>query len=364
MARYPLRQLSFVQDDAGYRRFPASQSGTRPSWRHRGRRWIQRHQALCDQLWFCSMCVLWYMSSAMTNNLGKQVMMAWRHPVTLTFVQFGFVALFCQIVAATTGAFGRLQPLNVSRFVTVVPLSIFQVTGHIFSSVAISRIPVSLVHTVKALSPLFTVLIYRIVLKRAVSHRVALSLIPLTCGVVLVTMTPHVQFNAIGLTCALASTIVFVLQNIRSRHHPDPAGTDAVHAALSMLFWASTFAFVLMFPLWLYYDRVAVADLWRARRASSSGAPPPRAAPGMGIPMLLVLNGASHFAQNVLAFYLLGLTSPVTYSIASLVKRIFVISAAMLYFGDRVNAVQGAGIVLTFGGLWLYQSAKGQKGSH
>lgn len=52
------------------------------------------------------------------------------------------------------------------------------------------------------------------------------------------------------------------------------------------------------------------------------------------------------------------MTSPVTYSIASLVKRIFVIVMSIIWFGQVVSFAQWIGILLTFVGLWMYQSAK------
>ncbi|KAJ3393956.1 suppressor of loss of ypt1 [Lobulomyces angularis] len=58
------------------------------------------------------------------------------------------------------------------------------------------------------------------------------------------------------------------------------------------------------------------------------------------------------------AFTILSLVSPVTYSIASLVKRIFVITASIIWFGDSVSKLQGFGIFLTFLGLWMYDQAR------
>lgn len=58
------------------------------------------------------------------------------------------------------------------------------------------------------------------------------------------------------------------------------------------------------------------------------------------------------------AFTILSIVSPVTYSIASLVKRIFVILASIIWFGDGVSRVQAFGITLTFVGLWMYDLAK------
>jgi multidrug transporter EmrE-like cation transporter len=70
------------------------------------------------------------------------------------------------------------------------------------------------------------------------------------------------------------------------------------------------------------------------------------------------LNGCTHFAQSWFAFTTLQISSPVTYSIASLVKRIFVIVMSIIWFGQQVSILQTMGILLTFVGLWMYQKAK------
>ena len=72
-----------------------------------------------------------------------------------------------------------------------------------------------------------------------------------------------------------------------------------------------------------------------------------------------VLNGTVHFAQNIIAFIILASVSPVTYSIASLFKRVAVICIALVWFNQHVHPLQGVGIGLTFLGLWMYNNAKG-----
>ncbi len=71
------------------------------------------------------------------------------------------------------------------------------------------------------------------------------------------------------------------------------------------------------------------------------------------------LNGVVHFAQNIIAFIILASVSPVTYSIASLFKRVAVICIALVWFNQQVHPIQGVGIALTFLGLWMYNNAKG-----
>jgi len=116
-------------------------------------------------------------------------------------------------------------------------------------------------------------------------------------------------------------------------------------------------AFLLMIPIWAATDLrlflTATADPSHishpshAREATHS------------VPTYLLANGTVHFAQNIIAFIILASVSPVTYSIASLIKRVAVICIAIAWFAQRVHPIQGLGIGLTFFGLWLYNGAKG-----
>ncbi|KAI8802959.1 triose-phosphate transporter family-domain-containing protein [Cladochytrium replicatum] len=331
---------------------------------------------------FLVLCVLWYSTSAMTNNLGKQILNIFRYPVTLTLVQFAFVAFFSVLVEKL--GWGRLRPWSREIVMTTAPLSGFQIVGHIFSSIAISRVTVSFAHTVKALSPLFTVIIYRVFYSIAYSPRVYLALIPLTVGVMLV-CSNKVSFNLVGFVCALGSTITFVLQNIFSKKlFTSPTAADILHSKangsangsagantkptmkkldkLNLLFYSSALAFSMMFPIWFYSEGTTLlfsprtpGPIAAVGSASIPTAPPPAA---LYVAFLFFLNGTSHFLQNMFAFWILSLVSPVTYSIASLVKRIYVIVASIIYFGDAVAPLQSFGIVLSVVGLYTYDLAK------
>src|SRR5579862_3828732 len=114
------------------------------------------------------------MTSALTNTSSKSILTAFPQPATLTLIQFSFVSGWCLL----SDYMARCYPIlrvdipalkhgirRPSREVvmTTLPLAAFQVGGHLLSSTATSKIPVSLVHTIKGMSPLFTVLAYRFV---------------------------------------------------------------------------------------------------------------------------------------------------------------------------------------------------------
>jgi multidrug transporter EmrE-like cation transporter len=183
-------------------------------------------------------------------------------------------------------------------------------------------------------------------------------------------------FNLLGFLCALLSTLIFVVQNIWSKRMFNDRRLDK----LNMLLYSSTMSFLLMTPLWFWSEGHAMlfdGDLSTATTAPNTSPDTPLSSnssdthwflvqwllphsdfPTLTIMTLFFLNGCSHFCQNVFAFSILSLVSPVTYSIASLIKRIVVIVVSLVWFGQAVSGMQAVGIILTFGGLWMYQRAK------
>ena len=123
----------------------------------------ERLSLTSTQVKFVFLCLLWYMSSALSNNSAKQILNTFKAPVTLTFVQFAFISGWCGLLAVVQQLRGRhsralFGAKNGIRFptreiiLTTLPMSFFQIAGHIFGSLATSQIPVSVVHTVKVSS--------------------------------------------------------------------------------------------------------------------------------------------------------------------------------------------------------------------
>lgn len=304
---------------------------------------------------FVALCVAWYCSSALTSTSSKTFLNVLDAPATLTIVQFFFVAVWTGSLAQIGSKYriAWLATMPVRKpdshiWRTTAPMSLFVLTGHLFSSVATSKIPVSTVHTVKALSPFFTVLAYAFLFGVQYSTKTYISLIPLTLGVMLACSSSFTTNGSVsGLACAMGSTLIFVSQNIFSKkvlfHERNDEPTNKRLDKMNLLFYSSFTAFLLMVPIWLIKESTLVF----------------RSYIPWAVYFELFFNGASHSAQNVLAFTLLSMISPVTYSIASLIKRIFVIIVAIAWFGQPTNMVQACGIALTAAGLWLYDRAKG-----
>lgn len=316
---------------------------------------------------------MWYASSALTNTSAKSILNAFDKPATLTMIQFLFVSGYCALFSWLASTFPALKAAVPSlkhgirrptREVirTTLPLAFFQVGGHLLSSNATSKIPVSLVHTIKGLSPLFTVLAYRFIYDIRYPVATYLSLIPLTTGVMLACSGNH-SFGGqlLGILYALLATLIFVTQNIFSkrlfnesaRAEAEGGVTSRPLDKLNLLCYSSGLAFVLTAPIWLWSEGFGIigdflydgsVDLEQGPNTFDHGR----------LFVEFVFNGTFHFGQNILAFVLLSLVSPVTYSVASLIKRVFVIVAAVVWFRNSTTKLQAVGIALTVLGLYLY----------
>ncbi|GAP88599.1 putative triose-phosphate transporter [Rosellinia necatrix] len=320
------------------------------------------------------LCIMWYMSSALTNTSSKSILNAFNKPATLTMIQFFLVAFYCITSSCLAAVFPRLRVSipalqNSIRYPSraiinsTLPLAVFQVGGHLFSSTATAKIPVSMVHTVKGLSPLFTVFAYRYFFDIRYPRATYFSLIPLTLGVTLACSSNHTfKGEIVGLLYALAATVIFVTQNIFSKRlfneaaKAEAEGEEAKSRKLdklNLLCYSSGLAFLLTSPIWFWGEGVGLIRDFVQDGSLDLSAKPNTFDHGR-LTLEFLFNGTFHFGQNILAFTLLSLVSPVTYSVASLIKRVWVIVVAILWFGNSTTPIQAVGIALTVLGLYLY----------
>ncbi|KAL9933731.1 hypothetical protein V8E36_007389 [Tilletia maclaganii] len=280
------------------------------------------------------------------------------HPLTLTLIQFLFVNAGAYLCCSPTlmGPHRRMGVLVWPTWTTlwrVGQLSVFHVVGHLCTSAAISRVPVSTVQTIKAISPLVTVVVYSSLFNVSYPLKTYISLLPLSLGVMLACSGFDLSGDdVLGFSAALASTVVVVGQNIYSKKLLGGAGGqgEGKMDKMNIMFFSSATSCALLIPSFLFQEL--------PKMLSTRASAPLQPGQAFSILFLLTANGISHFAQNVCAFSVLNLVSPVTYSIANLFKRVFVIMLAIIWFGQTVTFLQAIGIFFTFAGLYLYNESK------
>ncbi|ODV78912.1 TPT-domain-containing protein [Suhomyces tanzawaensis NRRL Y-17324] len=333
------------------------------------------------------LCISWYLVSIISNNSTKMILSRFLYPITLTQCQFLLnLALSVVLLAAVSARphcrnyFPKgvlpntpsVSPMDaITAFLTpttliistTVPMGCFQFVGHLSSHKATLLIPVSLVHTIKALSPLITVLIYRMLFKIKYKIVTYVTLVPLIVGIMLTcykpkkaaASTPSYYFT--GLVYAFISMLIFVSQNIFAKKrltiekddkvHILPTSKDAEDSTrnkkvdkLTILFYCSMIGFVFTLPIYLVAEFTSPSISFL------------QIGPTTGF--LIVLNGVSHFLQSLLAFQILGAMSPINYSIANILKRIIIIVIAFLWENKNFTNLQATGLCLTILGLYCY----------
>lgn len=418
-----------------------------------------------------SLCFIWYLTSVVSSSTTKEILKDFKYPVTLTEIQFVMNGVLCLLLLASVKLAKQAFSFNCSKkfpdgtfpplltdnnysilknflfpslliLKTTIPMGMFQFVGQIASHNSTSIIPVSLVHTIKALSPLTTVLIYRFIFKKKFSVKTYLTLIPLVTGVML-SCTRNSNLNLSdslffrGSLFAFISMLIFVSQNIFAKKiltwddesDKDGSGyisnnnsnddddvdrrardflnrfnwriTRAESATstpilpvsmsppktpksffnmfnassppsptqlpelsefsvkgnynitnsstkkldkISVLFYCSVVGFILTLPFYLISE---FKNLNNKFQLSLSDLSPE-------ITNLILMYGLAHFVQSLMAFQILGMVSPVNYSIANILKRIIIISCSIVIEGITLSAQQWLGLALTFVGLYCY----------
>nr|CAG4637095.1 EOG090X07UV [Ceriodaphnia reticulata] len=291
------------------------------------------------------LCVFWYLISSSNNVIGKLVLNEFPYPMTLTMVQLLSISLY-------SGPFLKIwniRPGLQSSFSKdyywklIIPLAFGKFLSSVFSHISIWKVPVSFAHTVKASMPLFTVVLSRILMGEKQTLPVYLSLIPIILGVAVATVT-EISFDLIGMWSALVATCGFSLQNIFSKKVLHDTG---VHH-LRLLHMLGQLALLMFTPVW------AIFDLWKIIQHTNIE----QDTNMFMIFSYLFLDGLLNWLQNVVAFSLLHLVSPLTYAVANASKRIAVISFSLFMLRNPVTGTNVFGMALAIFGVLYYNKAK------
>nr|CAI5857331.1 unnamed protein product [Callosobruchus analis] len=293
---------------------------------------------ICTVLW---LCIFWYGVSSTNNVVGKTVLNEFPYPMTMTMVQLLSITVLSGPLFNLWGVRKYVDIPWSYYFRLIVPLAFGKFIASVFSHVSIWKVPVSYAHTVKATMPLFTVILSRMIMGEKQTTRVYFSLIPIILGVGIATLT-ELSFDVIGLVSALVATGGFSLQHIFSKKVLHDTG---VHH-LRLLHILGRLALFMFLPVWIFVDLFKLLDDTTLKFNNYR------------VLGLLVIDGILNWLQNIIAFSVLSLVTPLTYAVANASKRIFVIAVSLFILGNPVTATNVFGMMLAIFGVLAYNKAK------
>ncbi|KAF7264119.1 hypothetical protein GWI33_000608 [Rhynchophorus ferrugineus] len=287
------------------------------------------------------LCVSWYIVSSTNNVVGKTVLTEFPYPMTMTMVQLLSITVLSGPLFSLWGI-RKYSDIPWNYYLKlIVPLAFGKFIASVFSHVSIWKVPVSYAHTVKATMPLFTVVLSRLIMGEKQTFKVYLSLVPIIMGVAIATLT-EISFDMVGLISALVSTMGFSLQNIFSKK----VLRDTKVHHLKLLHILGRLALFMFLPVWLYTD---FFSLLHDKSVNYSD---------YRIVSFLVIDGVLNWLQNIIAFSVLSMVTPLTYAVANCSKRIFVIGISLFILGNPVTSTNVFGMTMAILGVLYYNKAK------
>ena len=201
--------------------------------------------------------LLWYTTSSLANLISKRLLTIFPHPFTITFVQLfhGWVYSIPLLRLMKIPSPIYLHSTRIYYLTIMVPLAMGKFLSQFTSQISLRLVPISYTHTVKALMPLFTVILSRLFLAEKHSLKIYLSLFPIIIGVVIASMS-ELSFDLIGLVSALFSTFLLAIQNIFSKK--TLKYVDIHHLALLAIL--SKISWCLLLPFWFLLDGPQIHD--------------------------------------------------------------------------------------------------------
>ncbi|KAE9620128.1 hypothetical protein Lal_00040295 [Lupinus albus] len=307
---------------------------------------IKPTTTLIHNLHLGAMFGTWYLLNIYFNIFNKQVLKVYPFPATVTAFQFGFATLMINLIWTL-----NLHPrpnITGSQLASILPLVVAHTMGNLLTNISLGKVAISFTHTIKAMEPLFTVVLSSLLLGERPTFWVVSSLIPIVGGVVLASMT-EVSFNWVGFSTAMASNLTNQSRNVLSKklmtNEKETLDNINLYSVITII------SFILLVPFAIFLEGVKFSPSYLQSAASE----------GLNVRELCMRSVLAAFcfhAYQQVSYGILEMVSPVSHSVGNCVKRVVVIASSVIFFKTPLSLINTLGTAIALVGVFLYSRAK------
>lgn len=279
--------------------------------------------------------VLYFMFNLGLTLFNKLVLQGFPFAWTLTAIQMLSGTIGTQI-ALHRGAFTQAHLTTRENGVMLLFSGLYTINIAV-SNLSLGLVSVPFHQVVRAMTPLFTIILSAVLFHKRHSRQTYLSLIPVVAGVGFATYGDY-SYTLWGFVLTLTGAILASLKTIITNRVQ--VGRLKLHP-LDLLVRMSPLAFMQCVFFGWYSG-----ELDRVREYGATEMTKRKA-------FALAVNGAIAFGLNVVSFTANKKTSALTMTVAANVKQVLTIVLAVIIFNFQLNPTNLLGITLTLaGGAW------------
>ncbi|CDS13001.1 hypothetical protein LRAMOSA05185 [Lichtheimia ramosa] len=235
-----------------------------------------------------------------------------------------------------TGVFTPAQ-LGDRENLTMLLFSILYTINIAISNVSLNLVTVPFHQVVRAMTPVFTIMLSVMFLHKSYSSMTYISLLPVVAGVAFATFGDY-DYTAMGFFLTVLGTVLAAVKTVVTNRVQ--VGRLKLHP-LDLLLRMSPLAFI-QTMIYSYFsgEMAQVTEFYHTSFSTS-------------LFFALLVNGVIAFFLNVVSFTANKKTSALTMTVAGNVKQVLSIVLAVIIFNLNISWMNGLGILLTLaGGAW------------
>ncbi|ETN43807.1 uncharacterized protein HMPREF1541_11131 [Cyphellophora europaea CBS 101466] len=278
---------------------------------------------------------------------NKAILGSFKFPWLLTALHAGCSSIGCSVMLQL--GYFHATKLTRRENLALFAFSLLFTINIAISNVSLAMVSVPFHQVVRATTPLFTTLLFRIMFNRTFNTATYLSLLPIVLGVTLAVYGDDFRYTDMGFILTFLGVILAAFKTIVTNR--------MMTGSLALSFWEillrmSPLAFVQSI-MYAYFTGELNAFNIFLRTELFAEHSPVHTTP-LGFMCVMLGNGFLAFALNVSSFSTNKVAGALTMTVCANIKQCLTIVLGILLFNVRLNVMNMLGIVVTVAGGILY----------